>query len=88
MAQSEEPLFPPENRDQFFMHIDSSMCQNAHRVVDELHRLTILRTLHSPDSPHISPCDFSMLGDFQGKLKDRHLQGPEEILKPFPGHHF
>jgi len=31
----------------------------------------------------IRPCDFWTLGDFKGKLKDRHLQGPEEILKAF-----
>jgi hypothetical protein len=24
-----------------------------------------------------------MLGDFKGQLKDRHLQGPEEILTTF-----
>jgi hypothetical protein len=68
---------------QFSWHIDNSMCHNGHRVVDELRRLKILRAPHPPYSPDISPCDFWMFGDFKHKLKDRHPQCPEEILRPF-----
>jgi hypothetical protein len=28
-------------------------------------------------------CDFCIGGDFKGKLKDGHLQGPQEILTRF-----
>jgi hypothetical protein len=63
--------------------MDNSMCRNGHHVVDELRRLKILRTLHPPYSPAISLCDFWMFGDFKGKVKDGHLQGPEEILAAF-----
>jgi hypothetical protein len=63
--------------------MDNSMCHNAQQVVDESRHLKILRAPHPPDSPDISPCDFWMFGDFKGKLKDRHLQGLEEILRPF-----
>jgi hypothetical protein len=34
-------------------------------------------------SPDISPCDFWTLVAFKGKLKEWHLQGPEEILTAF-----
>jgi hypothetical protein len=68
---------------QFSLPIDNSMCHNGHQVVDELRRLKILRAPHPPYSPDISPCDFWMFGDFKHKLKDRHRQGPEEILRAF-----
>jgi hypothetical protein len=42
----------------FSVHMDNSMCDNDHRVVDELRRLKILRTVHPLYSPEISPCDF------------------------------
>jgi hypothetical protein len=29
----------------------------------------------------ISPCDFWAFGTIQGMTKDRHLQGPEEMLR-------
>jgi hypothetical protein len=73
----------PENRDQFLLQMSNSMCRNGHRVVDELYRLKILRVPHPPYFTDISPCDFWMFGDFSGKLKDCHLQGPEEILMAF-----
>jgi hypothetical protein len=59
------------------------MCHNGHRVVDESCRLKILKAPHSPYSPDISPCDFWIFEDSKGKLKDRRLQGPEEILAAF-----
>jgi hypothetical protein len=65
------------------VQMDNSMCHNRHRVVDELCRLKILRVPHSLHSPDILPCDFWIVGDFKGKLNDRHLQGPEEILPAF-----
>jgi hypothetical protein len=43
------------------------MCQNAHQVVDELHRLKILRAPHSPYLPEMSPFIFRMFGDFKEK---------------------
>jgi hypothetical protein len=67
----------------FSVPMDNSMCHNGHRVVDELRRLKILRAPHPPSSPDISPCDYWMFGDFKGKLKNCHLQGPEEILLVF-----
>jgi hypothetical protein len=67
----------------FSVHINNSICRNGHRVVDELRLLNILRAPHPLYSPDISPCDFWMFGDFKRKLKDIHLQGPEEILMPF-----
>jgi hypothetical protein len=67
----------------FSAHMDNSMCHNGHRVVDELHGLKILRVPHLLYSPGISPCDFWAFGDFKGTLKDRHLQGPEEIVTAF-----
>jgi hypothetical protein len=67
----------------FSGHMDNSIYHNGHRVIDELRRLTILRALHPPYSSDISPCDFWMVGDFKGKLKDCDLQGPKEILTVF-----
>jgi hypothetical protein len=67
----------------FSMHMDKSICHNRHRVVDELHRLKILRRPHPPYSPDINPCDIWMFGEFKGTLKDGHLQGPEEIITAF-----
>jgi hypothetical protein len=61
------------------MHLDNSMRHNGHRVVDESRRLKILRAPHPLYSPDVSPCDFWMFGDFEGKLKDRDLQGPEKV---------
>jgi hypothetical protein len=63
--------------------MDNSMCHNGHQVIDELLRLKILRALHPPYSPDISPCDFWMFGHFKRKQKDRHLQDPAEILAVF-----
>jgi hypothetical protein len=60
----------------FSVQMDNSMCHNEHQIVDELRRLKILRVPHPPYSSGISPCDFWMPGDFKGKLKDGHLQGP------------
>jgi hypothetical protein len=67
----------------FSVQMDKSMCDNRHRIVDELRRLKIFRTPHPPYSPDTSPCDFWMSGDFKGKLKEGHLQGPEETLRAF-----
>jgi hypothetical protein len=67
----------------FSMHMDNSMSDNWHQVVNELFRMKILRALDPPDSPGISPCDFWTVGDFKGNLNDRDLQGPEEILTAF-----
>jgi hypothetical protein len=67
----------------FSVHMDNSMWHNGHQVVDELRRLKIHTALHPLYSSNISPCDFWMFGDFKEKLKDRDLQGPEEILKAF-----
>jgi hypothetical protein len=80
---NEKKRFPPENRGLFFAHMDNSMCYNVHRVVDELRRLKILKAPHPPYSSDISPCEVWMFRDFKGNLKDRHLQGPEEILRAF-----
>jgi hypothetical protein len=63
--------------------MNNSMYHNGHRVIDEFHRLKILRAPQAPYSPDISLCDFWMFGDFKGKQKDRHLQDPEEILTVF-----
>jgi hypothetical protein len=62
------------------VHMDNLMCHNRHRVADELRRLEILRVPHPLYLPDISPCDFWIFGDCKGKLRDDHLQGPEEIL--------
>jgi hypothetical protein len=64
----------------FSVQMDDSICHNGIGVVDELHPLMILKALHPPCSPNISPCDFWIFGDFKGKLTDRHLQGPKEIF--------
>jgi hypothetical protein len=61
----------------------NSIYHNGHQVVDEFRRLKILRAPHPLYSPDIRPCDFWMYGDFKEKLKDCHLQGPEEILTAF-----
>jgi hypothetical protein len=63
--------------------MDNSMCHNGHRVVDELRRLKIFKAFHPSYSPDINACDFWMFGDFKGKLKERHLQSPEEIITAF-----
>jgi hypothetical protein len=63
--------------------MDNSMTHNAHRIVDELRRLKILRASYPHSSSGISPCIFWMFRDFKGKLKDSHLQGPDEILRAF-----
>jgi hypothetical protein len=67
----------------FFVHMNNSMYQNRHRVVDELRRLKILTAPHSPYSPDISPYNFWIFEDFKGKQKDCHLQGPKEIPTVF-----
>jgi hypothetical protein len=67
----------------FSVHMDNLMRHNEHQVVDEFRRLKILRVPHPPDSTETSPCDFWRFGDFKGRLKDRHLQAPEEILMAF-----
>jgi hypothetical protein len=76
-------VFPPENRDQFFVQMDNSMRRDGDRTADEFRRLKILRVLHPPYSPGTSACDFWTFGDFKGKLKERHPHGPEEILMEF-----
>jgi hypothetical protein len=67
-------VFTPEDRNQIVVHMDNSMCHNEHRVVNELRHLKILRALHSPYSPDISPPDFGIFEYFKGKLKDHRLQ--------------
>jgi hypothetical protein len=57
------------------------MYYNEHRVIDELHCLRIVRVSHLPYCPDINPCDFWIFGDFKEKLKHRHSQDSEEILK-------
>jgi hypothetical protein len=63
--------------------MNNSMSHNGDRVIDELRCLKIIRVPLPPDSPDNSPCDCWMLGDFKGKLKDRRLQGPGEIITAF-----
>jgi hypothetical protein len=67
----------------FPLQIDNSICHNGHRVADELGRLKILRAPRPPWSPDINLCHFWIFGDLKGKLKDRHLQDPEQILAAF-----
>jgi hypothetical protein len=59
------------------------LCRNKRQVVDEFHRLKILRVVYPPYSPGIGRSDLWMFGYFKGKLKDRRLPGPEEILRAF-----
>jgi hypothetical protein len=42
----------------FAVRMDNSACRNAHRVVNELRGLNLLRAPHPPYSPDISPHDF------------------------------
>jgi hypothetical protein len=67
----------------FSLHMGNSMRHNGHRVVNELRRLKILRAPHTPYSSGINPCDFWTFGNLKEKLKNRDLQGPEEILTAF-----
>jgi hypothetical protein len=51
--------------------MDNSMRHNGHQAVDEFRRLKILRALHLPYSPDISPCDFWMFVDLKEKENSR-----------------
>jgi hypothetical protein len=75
--------FGPEKGDSFFSVHVQLMCNNGHQVIDESHRLKILRASHPLYSSDISPCDCWRFADFKERQKDRHLQGPEEILTAF-----
>jgi hypothetical protein len=54
----------------FFVRMDNWIRHNGHLVVDELHRLKILRAPHPPYSPDINSCDFSIFEDFKRKLNE------------------
>jgi hypothetical protein len=73
----------PKTAINFPVHMDNSTCYNEHQVVDELRRLKIFRAPRPRYSRDISSFDFGMLGYFKEKVKDRHMQGPEEILMTF-----
>jgi hypothetical protein len=67
---SDKKLFSPRKAAiTFSVQMDNSICCNRHQVVDELCRLKILRALHPPESPYISPCDFWMFKDFKDKTE-------------------
>jgi hypothetical protein len=83
LRNEKKPFSGQKTAIKFSVQLGNSICHNGHQVVDELHRLKILRAPYPRSSPNISPCDFWMFGDLKGGLKDRHLQGLEEILMAF-----
>lgn len=72
-------FFRGETPSKFSVHMGHSMCDNRGQARDELHRLRITRAPHGRYSSDIDPCDFWIFADLQGKLKDRHLQGSEDM---------
>jgi hypothetical protein len=82
-ASWEQAFFTPETGSNFSARMGNSICHNVHQVIDELPCLKIFRAPHPPHSSDMSPCDCWMFEDFKGKLKEGHLQEPEEILTAF-----
>jgi hypothetical protein len=67
-------------RDDFFVHMDNSMCHNGRKVTDEFDNRKLQRGAHPPYSPDLSPCDFWLFGILKQKMKDREFSGVEEIM--------
>jgi hypothetical protein len=63
------------------VHMDNSMCQNEAKITAKMLLKGLRRALHSFYSLDISPCNFLALGTIQEMITDRHLQGPEKILR-------
>jgi hypothetical protein len=60
--------------------MDYSMCHNGAKITKKMSLKALGRAPHPAYSPDISPCDFCAFRTIEGMIKDRHLQGPEEIL--------
>jgi hypothetical protein len=61
--------------------MDNSMSHNGAKITEKMSSKGLERTSHPTYSPYISLCDVWPFGTIQGMIKDRDLQGPEEILR-------
>jgi hypothetical protein len=63
------------------VHMDNSMCHKGAKSIEKMPLKGLGRALHPAHSPDISHYDFWAFATIQGMIKNRHLQGPEEILR-------
>jgi hypothetical protein len=63
------------------VHMDNSTCDNGAKITEKMSLKGLGRAPYTAYSPDISPCDFWAFGTIQEKIRDRHFQGSEEILK-------
>jgi hypothetical protein len=69
----------PEDRINFWVHIDNSMYHNGSTVTSKIKKNGISRMPHPPDSPDRSPCDFWLFGMLKQILRDREFSLSDEI---------
>jgi hypothetical protein len=69
---------------------DSLMCHDGAKITEKMSPKGSGRAPHPISSSDISCCDFWAFGTINGMIKNRHLQGPEEILRAIqePWSHF
>jgi hypothetical protein len=60
-------------------HMDNSMCHDGSKVTPRIQKNHISRMPHPPDSPDISPCDFSLFGILNQILRDREFSSSDAI---------
>jgi hypothetical protein len=64
--------------------MDNSMRHNVTNITEQISLKGLRRAPHPAYSPDIRSCDFWTFGTIKRMIKDRHLQGPEEILRTIP----
>jgi histone-lysine N-methyltransferase SETMAR len=63
------------------LHMDNSISRNGTKITAKMLLKRLRQVSHPAYSPDISPCDFWVFETIKGMIKNRHLHGPEEILR-------
>jgi hypothetical protein len=69
----------PEDRVNFWVPMDNSMCRNRPNVTAKIKKNHVFRMLHPPYSPEVRPCDFWLFEMLRQILNDRKFSSSDEI---------
>jgi hypothetical protein len=61
------------------MHMDNCQVRNSGRTSQRLEEFQVIRLVHPPYSPDISPCDFWFFGWSKDMMKGHQFQSPGDI---------
>jgi hypothetical protein len=63
----------------FSSHLDNAETQNSARATEFIDGKPVIRLRHSPYSAYVTPSNFSVVGMFPGKLKNRSTRTLDEL---------